>query len=50
MHRDFRVKNEVFWENGSGKGLWVKDVFFWPSKMIFGLKTCFFGRPKLFLG
>ena len=41
VHRDFGVKNGVLGENGHGKGLWVKNVFFWPSKMIFGLKMGF---------
>ena len=37
VHRDFGVKNG-FW---GGK---------WPWKGTFGLKMCFFGRPKLFFG
>ena len=43
VHRDFGV----FEENGCGKGTFeLKMCFFWPSKMIFGLKMGFWGeRP-----
>ena len=44
VHRDFGVKNGVLGEMAMEREFWVKNVFFWPSKMIFGLKMGFGGN------
>ena len=44
VHRDFGVKN-VFWgKMAMERNFWAENVFFWPSKMISGLKMGYGGN------
>ena len=44
VHRDFGVKNGVLGKMAMERDFWVENVFFWPSKMISGLKMGFGGN------